>query len=120
VCLFVDQLFSKIAEYLKKHDAHDRKTILAAIDYGFKCIEDEYANKPFLKNLDRAANISEWIEPYLEPKKNVASFRQFKFEKVDGKVVVQARSRCAEDAEFNQWQSLAGEAGACSKVTRKI
>jgi hypothetical protein len=101
---FVDQLFSRIAEYLKKHNASDRNDILAAIEYGFQSIEDAYGAK--VQNLDRAANISEWIQPYLAPITNVTQFRQFKIEKIEGKVVVSARSRCADDDEFNAWQNL--------------
>lgn len=103
--MFADQLFSRIAEYLRKHDAHDRDGILAAIDYGFSNIENTH-QEPYLKNLDRAANISDWIKPYLAPTPNTASFRQFKFEMIDGEVTVCARSRCAEDAEYNPWQAL--------------
>lgn len=100
----LDQLFSRIAEYLKKHDAYDRNGILAAIEYGFHGDHDAYP--PVLRNLDRAANISEWVEPYLGPTPNISQFRQFKLEMIEGKVVVFARSRCADDAEFNQWQDL--------------
>ena len=57
-------------------------------------------------NLDRAANISDWIEPYLAPTPNVTQFRQFKLEMIQGRVCVSARSRCAEEAEFNPWTSL--------------
>lgn len=102
--LCLDQLFSRIAEYLRKHDAYDRKGILAAIEYGFS--GEQYEKKPVVQNLDRAANISDWITPYLAPTPNVTQFRQFKLEMVEGKVCVSGRSRCAEEAEFNPWQNL--------------
>ena len=60
--LCLDQLFSRIAEYLRKHDAYDRKGMLAAIEYGFS--GEQYEKKPVVQNLDRAANISDWITPY--------------------------------------------------------
>jgi hypothetical protein len=101
---FLDQLFSRIAEYLKKHDAYDRQSILNAINYGFNAMDDTHS--PILENLDRAANISDWIKPYLAPIPNVSQFRQFKLEMIEGKVTVSARSRCAEDIEFNPWQDL--------------
>ena len=69
----VDQLFSRIAAYLRKHNAYDRQGILDAIESGFKNVED-YPQPPVLKNLDRAANISEWVEPYLAPTPNVTVF----------------------------------------------
>ena len=102
--MFVDQLFSRIAEYLKKHDAYDRQGILDAIEYGFHAEQDNL--KCEKRNLDRAANFSDWIDPYMAATPNTTQFRQFKFEKIDGKVTVSARSRCADDAEYNPWLNL--------------
>jgi hypothetical protein len=99
-----DQLFSRIAEYLKKHDAYDRQGILDSIKHGFNAEQDVL--EPVLLNLDRAANISDWIKQYLAPTPNVSQFRQFKLELIEGKVTVCARARCAEDAEFNPWMDL--------------
>ena len=104
VCLFVDQLFSRIAHYLKKHDAHDRNSILAAIEYGFSGAQ--FDQDPVVQNLDRAANISDWFKPYLAPTPNVTQFRQFKLAMVEGRVCVSARSRCLQDDDSNPWQSL--------------
>ena len=105
----VDQLFSRIALYLHQHDAYDRDGILAAIEYGFAGLHDEL--KPVVRNLDRAANISQWVEPYLADTPNVSQFRQFKLEMNDNKVTVSARSRCKDDPEFNPWRNLAGDDG---------
>lgn len=75
-----------------------------AIEYGFNAEAD---TMPCVtKNLDRAANISDWVEPYLGPTPNVTQFRQFKIEMIQGVVSISARSRCAEDAEFNPWLNL--------------
>lgn len=78
---------------------------MAAIEYGFSA-DDQYEQKPIVENLHRAANISDWITPYLAPLPNVTLFRQFKFEMISGKVCLSARSRCAEEAEFNEWQTM--------------
>ena len=102
-CL-LDQLFSRIAEYLKKHDAYDRQGILDAIEYGFSAEQDEFPCEK--RNLDRAANFSDWIAPHMSPTPNTTQFRQFKFEKIDGEVTVSARSRCAEDPEHHPWTNL--------------
>jgi hypothetical protein len=87
---------------------------LAAIEYGFNSLDDQH--EPKVQNLDRAANISEWIQPYLAPITNVTQFRQFKIEKIEERVVVSARSRCSEDVEFNQWQNLNMTQGTASQV----
>lgn len=118
--IFLDQLFSRIAEYLRKHDAYDRQGILDAIEYGFAA--DQYEKAPIVENLDRAANVSEWITPYLAPTPNVTQFRQFKLEKIEGKVCVSGRSRCSEEAEFNAWHSLDQTPGSSqvSLVTRVL
>lgn len=103
-CVLLDQLFSRIAYYLKRHDAHDRQAILAAIEYGFNA--EQYELKPMVSNLDRAANISTWITPYLAKTPNLTQFRQFKLEMTQGKVTVLARTRCADIMEFSEWQNL--------------
>lgn len=110
VCVILDQLFSRIALYLKSNNAYDRKGILAAIEYGFSATQ--YVEPPFVQNLDRAANISEWITPYLAPTPHLTKFRQYKLEMVEGVVCVSARSRCAELQEFNEWRNLDGLPGS--------
>lgn len=82
---------------------------MAAIAYGFQA--DQYEKQPMVENLDRAANISEWIEPYLAPTPNITQFRQFKLEKIEGKVCVSVRSRCSEEEEYNPWQSMTMKPG---------
>lgn len=69
--------------------------------------------------MDRAANFSAWIEPNLAPTPNVSQFRQFKIEIIEGEVSISARSRCAEDEEFNPWQNLSMTQGY-SKVLHSI
>ena len=103
--LRVDQLFSRIAEYLKGRDAYDRNDILAAIKHGFQGTRDDRF-PPVTANLDRAANISTWVEPYLAPTPHVTEFRQFKLEMHEGQVCVSARYRCSETATGNEWLNL--------------
>ena len=112
--LCADQLFSRIADYLHKHDAHDRDGILAAIEDGFHGLH--YKEKPYVSNLDRAANISDWLEPYIGPTPHLTEFRQFKLQKMNGKVTVSARSRCGDESEFNQWQDLNKNVGESTPV----
>ena len=104
IFFMLDQLFSKIASYLRRNDAHDRNGILRAVLDGFSA--PQYDHTPHVCNLDRAANISEWITPYLGPTPNLTQFRQFKLEMRNGQVCVSARKRCADLAEFNEWESL--------------
>ena len=85
-----------------------------AIEFGFEGVLNSH--KAVTRNLDRAANISDWVRPYLQKMVNISQFRQFKLEMVERQVTVMARTRCAEDAEFNPWLNLTMETGF-SKVT---
>ena len=92
-------MFSRLAHYLNTHDAYDRDGILDAILNGYRADTDKM--DPVVANLDRAANISDWIAPHLAPTPNLTQFRQFKIEKgIDGTVTVCARRNCA-DNEFS-------------------
>ena len=101
---FLDQLFSRIAHYLKQHDAHDRKGILRAISEGFS--SDQFEKPAFVKNLDRAANISACMNTYLGPTPNLTQFRQFKLQMYAESVCVLARYRCADVPNHNDWLNL--------------
>jgi hypothetical protein len=100
-------MFSRIAVYLRQNNAFSRAEILTAIVKGFDT--DWQTKEPMTKSLDRAANISEWLEPHIDQTPNVTTFRQFKIEKMDGEVVIWARRRCKEDDPENPWQSLEGK-----------
>ena len=100
-----DQLFSRIAEYLRRHKAYDRAEIVEAVRRSFRA---EWQTADTLTaNLDRAANISDWLKPYLKNNvKHLTNFRQFKICVRDNQTILQARKQCAEDPEFNQWCGL--------------
>lgn len=109
-------MFSKTAGYLRSHNATDRNGILESIK-GFTPNWGKHEVNPYVQNLDRAANVSGWLNQYLANLPHLTDFRQFEIQKEsDGEVVVRARGRCMDDDEFNKWSSLSGVAGEVTKV----
>jgi hypothetical protein len=72
----IDQLFSRLSVYLRKHDAHDRPALVRAF-------QDAYTTKdgvPLCASyLDRLTNFSGWVEEYIEQKffKGISTYHQF-------------------------------------------
>jgi len=100
-------MFSKTAGYLRTHNATDRNAVLQSIKQGFTPNWGTHEVKAYVKNLDRAADISGWLKAYLAKIPHVTDFRQFEIEKdTDGEVVVRARQRCMDDEVYNKWTSL--------------
>jgi hypothetical protein len=114
---FLDQLFSKTAGYLRTHDATDRDGVLESIKQGFTPNWSNHEMKPYVRNLDRAADISGWLRNYLAKLPNLTEFRQFEIEMdSEGQVVVRARQRCVDDEVYNKWSSLQGRVDEATKV----
>jgi hypothetical protein len=110
-------LFSKTSGYLKTHDATDRNAVLESIKQGFTPNWSNHEIKPYVRNLDRAADISGWLRNYLAKLPNITEFRQFEIEKnLDEEVIVRARLQCKDDEVYNKWTSLSGIVGEATKV----
>lgn len=114
----VDQMFSKTAGYLRSHDATDRDSVLESIKQGFTPNWATHEIKPYVKNLDRAADISGWLKQYLNNLPNLTQYRQFEIQ-MDSKqeVIVRARECCLDDELYNKWSSLSGVVGEATQVS---
>ena len=75
----IDQMFSCIARYLRKHDCPSPS---AFVD----CIREAYTynlTDPVVEHLTHVANISDWIAPHIAPLTHITGWHQFHF-KVHG------------------------------------
>ena len=107
----IDQLFSRIATYLRKNNATSRHGFREAI---LKAFQGKWTNKVFAGDIESAANISDWIKDKINPmaKKNngldqregITEFHQFKFSLLQGVPIMQVRKWCGDKAE--RWRGL--------------
>ena len=90
----IDQFFSHLATWLRCHDALDRDEILAAARAAY---EGSGYRDPYVwgRNMDLAANISEWVRLYVAYIDYVSCYQQFRIFKRAGRVVMQARDCCS-------------------------
>ena len=99
----IDQFFSRIAIWLRKHNATSRIGFKEAIVNAFK---GKWTGNVAAADIDRAANISDWIAPLLNPMGNIndgpqqrhgiTKFHQFKLSLLQGVVIMQVREWCAD------------------------
>ena len=84
----IDQFFSHLATWLRCHDALDRDEILAAARAAY---EGSGYRDPYVwgQNMDLAANISEWIRPYVAYIDHISCYQQFRIFKRARHVVMQ-------------------------------
>ena len=115
MCL--DQMFSVTAGYLRTHNATDRNGVLESIKH-FVPNWSVHEHKPYVRNLDRAADISGWLKPSLSTNlQRLTEFRQFEIQlDSNQEVVVRARACCKDDDVHNKWSSLSGVEGQATKV----
>ena len=77
----IDQFFSRLAVYLRTHHARSRKELCQAVH---DCYLSKFGKRPKTENIDNAANISEWLEPYLNNMKQavnrpgITNYHQFR------------------------------------------
>jgi hypothetical protein len=93
----IDQVFSRLSVYLACHDAITMEELHEAIRGSYQTREGHRAKCEFW---DRCTNFSDWIDPYLNLYTGIASFRQFRFYKKDGQILVQARAHTSQKEEF--------------------
>ena len=115
----IDQMWSKVAGYLRTHNALDRKGILDAVAAGFKPYWGP--DGAIVENLETAANISEWLKTYLAnfsvQKHEFHQYQVFE-DTATRQVMVQGRPRCV-DHELNVWQAMDLVEGAMTSIFKK-
>jgi hypothetical protein len=77
----IDQLFSRLSVYLRKHDAHDRPALMRAFENAYTTKEGFPLRASYL---DRLTNFSGWVEEYIEHKsfKGISTYHQFRLVKL--------------------------------------
>lgn len=83
----VDQMFSRLAVHLMATNSRCRAELLRCLENGFHMSGGESV---YGEHLDRAANISDFIGPYLEDIKGISNYQMFKITKVDGVTCLEA------------------------------
>ena len=99
----IDQMFSRLAIWLRKHNATSRIGFREAILNAFKA---KWGGKSVAENIDSAANISDFLKDYMAPmsKKNkgpeqregITKFHQFRFTMLQGVVIMRVREWCGD------------------------
>jgi len=91
----IDQFFSRIATKLRRSASRSRKELAHVIEESYKMPSTNA--RPLVQHLDRVANFSHWIEPYLRRQNfiGIGLYRQFRiYRNSHGEAVVQCRPRC--------------------------
>ena len=95
----IDQMFSRLATYLRFHDARSRAEMCRAIQL---CYHDKNGKQPKAGPMDNVANISDWLDKRLAPTSSTATrdglmcFRQFWIKLHKGQPVFKCRANCAQ------------------------
>ena len=111
----IDQFFSQVARWLKKHNARSRWEML-------RCIASSYHTKqgkaPHTGNIENVANISDWLDDneFLadtkkrnrkhRPQSGIHKFHVFKFSSVNGSTVMQVRQWNSTSEHKDPWRAL--------------
>jgi hypothetical protein len=109
----IDQIFSRLAVYLRKHDCRNQEELLECLQEAFT---PKHGHRVQVGHLTTVANISDWIKPYLtsmsagagglEGNDGLMQFRQFRFTMVDGKTCMQCREKCGTDDGVDKFKGL--------------
>ena len=81
----IDQIFSRLAMYLRHRNSRSRMEMLAGFQ---KCYTSKMGTTPVTDNVEAVANISDWLPPYLHTmdpqgdRKGISEFYQFQLYKV--------------------------------------
>jgi hypothetical protein len=99
----IDQMFSRIALWLRKHNATSRIGFREAILEGFK---GKWSGKTLAEDIESAANVSDWLNDKLAPmgqkktgpdlRDGITKFHQFKFSMLKGVVIMRVREWCGD------------------------
>lgn len=110
----IDQIFSRVATYLRKHNAVSRAEFLEAFAASYKARRHEEDSRKFTANIEQAANMSDLFDNLnilnpmgsSEKRDGITKFHQFKFVKEAGVVVMYVREWCAETPEKEPWRGI--------------
>ena len=106
----IDQIFSRLAMYLRHHDSRSRIEMMDGFASSYK---SKMGTRPITAHIEAVANISHWLETYLasmEPsgdQKGISNFYQFKLYKQDREARMQVREWCNNDdvwTGLNPWK----------------
>ena len=111
----IDQMFSRIAVWLRKHNATSRIGFREAILSAFT--KTQWPGTTQAADIESAANISHYLEGFLAPmgsvpngpsqREGITNFHQFKFTKLEGVVVMRVREMCGDPEAA--WHGLTPE-----------
>jgi hypothetical protein len=105
----IDQIFSRLAMYLRHHDSRSRIEMRDGFARSYK---SKMGTRPITDDIEPAANISDWLVDYLasmdptQDRKGISSFYQFRLYKEDREARKQVREWCANDdvwTGLNPW-----------------
>jgi hypothetical protein len=101
----VDQFFSRIAIYLRTHNAPDRKALAKAIKASYKT---KGGLRPKVIFWEKVGNVSGWFKEVGLKKNALAGctgYQYFRFRRVLGKTVMQVRSHC-RNVPGDDWRGI--------------
>jgi hypothetical protein len=84
----IDQLFSRLAIWLRTHDCLSRLDLTKAAAHAFESDQE----RPTIAHMDRVANISDYLEPYVRQLKGITKYHQFKISYVGDETSTTKRS----------------------------
>ena len=102
----IDQLFSRLATYLRFNNARSRTEMCRALQL---CYHDKNGKQPKAGCINNVANISDWLDKRLAPsgssdtRDGLMKFRQFWITLRKGEPVFRCRENCAKG---EQWRGL--------------
>jgi hypothetical protein len=106
----IDQLFSRIAVYLRHHNCLSRHHLTDAAALAF--VSDQ--ERPTITHMDRVANMSDYLHPYLRDLDGITKYHQFKISYIHDdtsstKRAIRLRARvwiaCKDDT--SRWMGIA-------------
>ena len=97
----IDQFFSRLAVYLRHHNARSLPEMKECIREAFL----KYAKRPVVAHWDNVANISGWLDASLNTMAGIASYHSFRLKKTDGRVKLQVREWPGND-RHEKWLGL--------------
>lgn len=98
----IDQIFSRLAVYLRKHNVRNQFELLEALKAAYTPRDGHEVQTGHLVTV---ANISDWIEPVLASTSNqagrdgITQFHEFTFVKHNGDTVMTVREWCGDESE---------------------
>jgi len=98
----IDQLFSRLVTALMSRDARSVAELMTIIEHSYK---DKQGRHTETEKLSSVANLSEWLEPYLNDFEGITKFRQIVIKwrgKTNKKVVLRVR----KDTIHGEWRGI--------------